>query len=177
MYQLCPKCGGGGKVAPEPNNQSTAVNTLPVTCPLCKGEFTIHQVSGLPPSKHNALKVTFGETAILPKDSSVQYGPEDNRTFDSKFLFVDQAIGEDSSATSFVRMINGQITIDPSYLTAPQFPTERIEKGQKPPTVDISQLKEKVKELINTYWAYNNNHLHRSSRQAKEYLLNAIDRI
>lgn len=68
-FQKCPKCNGHGQVTNsvfDINRPETmAGQPLHIPCPLCLGEFVIHEEQGVPPSK---VKVIFTyEPFIKPK--------------------------------------------------------------------------------------------------------------
>jgi len=92
MYQLCPKCGGSGKIPPEPNYESTAVNTLPRVCPLCRGEFVIDETTGLPPSCNTPKMRQYWEAPRYRTGVGTEY----------RDLYLDQACGVDSTNVSKV---------------------------------------------------------------------------
>lgn len=60
MFQKCPKCNGEGMIKSLEVNTAWKVGeslivTVPSTCPLCLGEFVIHEEQGVPPSKVRTL--------------------------------------------------------------------------------------------------------------------------
>lgn len=54
MFQKCPKCNGEGALPTVVmNGDETPYRLLSekITCPVCLGEFVIHEEQGVPPSK------------------------------------------------------------------------------------------------------------------------------
>lgn len=90
MFQKCPKCNGEGTIQKVEINMEwkPGMNNGPafyyanVSCPLCLGEFVIHEEQGVPPSKVKPPQFvgnTYGHPPFVEDPNYVIYREEQRK--------------------------------------------------------------------------------------------------